>query len=268
MKTKRTTAAWVAVLCSLVLVGGAAAFASSPASAKPGINWGQIWKHKLQPKADKRYYKKSQVYSKAQSDGKYAAAGSSYSKAESDGKYAATGSSYSKAQSDAKYAPFPSVIRGTYSISATPTPASSCRRASPGVCRSPRLRRCTSSTWAPLSLSAAPARHWLPTQPQETCACSSPSPATPPRAESSTRQRQAGRSRRPRSSARAYLRPPSPREGSRTMAAGQCARSPFRPTRSLCPRPRGQAPLAESRHDGRRSPPAAVVAFSGRGSTR
>lgn len=114
MKTKRTTAAWVAVLCSLVLVGGAAAFASSPASAKAGINWGQIWKHKLQPKADKRYYKKSQVYSKAQSDGKYAAAGSSYSKAESDGKYAATGSSYSKAESDAKYAPFPSVVRGTY----------------------------------------------------------------------------------------------------------------------------------------------------------
>jgi hypothetical protein len=123
MKTNRMGAAWVAVLCSIVLVAGAAALVSSPASAKASINWGHIWKTQLQPRADKRYYTKKKArakfatksmlgnyYSKTVSDARYALLGSSYTKAESDANY------YSKAQSDAKYAPFPSVIRGTYAI--------------------------------------------------------------------------------------------------------------------------------------------------------
>ena len=43
-------------------------------------NWKKIWKKKLQPLADKRYYTKSA------SDAKYAAASSPYSKAEVDAK--------------------------------------------------------------------------------------------------------------------------------------------------------------------------------------
>ncbi|UUZ60352.1 hypothetical protein [Nocardioides sp. B-3] len=149
--SKRALAAIVAG----VLIGGGLT-AVSPAGAEvsqaAATNWKKIWKKKLQPLADKRYYTKSTsdakystkaevgaafanyytkaqsdaalggYYTKAQADAKYAAAGSSYTKAEGDakyqpaGSYAAAGSSYSKAESDAKYAPVPSLIRGTYDI--------------------------------------------------------------------------------------------------------------------------------------------------------
>ncbi|EON25317.1 beta-galactosidase [Nocardioides sp. CF8] len=149
--TKRALAAVVAGL----LIGGGVT-AVSPAGAEveqfAATNWKKIWKKKLQPLADKRYYTKSasdakystkaetgaafaNYYTKAQNDAAlagfltkaagdaaYAAKGSSYSKAESDakfqpaGSYAAAGSSYSKAESDAKYAPYPPVLRGTFSV--------------------------------------------------------------------------------------------------------------------------------------------------------
>lgn len=110
MKPNRIVKAWIAVLCSIALVGGGAALMSAPASAQASINWKHIWKTQIRPRADKRYY------TKLVANGRFARIGSSYTKAESDGKYTPTGTSYTKAESDTKYAPFPSVIRGTYSI--------------------------------------------------------------------------------------------------------------------------------------------------------
>ena len=96
--------------------------AVAPAVAEDGAqyvatNWKKIWKQKLRPLADKRYYTKVQsdakystktetstllgnYYTKAQSDAGYAPKGSSYTKAESDGNY------YTKSAIDAKLAPF------------------------------------------------------------------------------------------------------------------------------------------------------------------
>lgn len=131
---KRTVAAVVAG----VLIGGGVTTVT-PAGAEvsqfAATNWKKIWKKKLQPQADKRYYTKAasdtkystkaetgaafaNYYTKAQAD---AALAGYYTKAQADakyqpvGNYAATGSSYTKAESDAKYAPYPSLIRGTYS---------------------------------------------------------------------------------------------------------------------------------------------------------
>ncbi|MDX6358526.1 MAG: hypothetical protein QOH37_1580, partial [Nocardioidaceae bacterium] len=108
MKPNRIVKAWIAVLCSIALVGGGAALMSSPASAQATINWKHIWKTQIKPRADKRYY------TKLVANNRFARIGSSYTKAESDGKYTPTGTAYTKAESDARYAPFPSVIRGTY----------------------------------------------------------------------------------------------------------------------------------------------------------
>lgn len=55
------SAAWLAVLCSIVLVAGAAALVSTPAEARAVLNWGHIWKTQLQPRADQRYYTKQQA---------------------------------------------------------------------------------------------------------------------------------------------------------------------------------------------------------------
>jgi hypothetical protein len=153
MKTNRIGAAWVAVLCSIVLVAAAAALVSSPASAKASINWGHIWKTQLQPRADKRYYTKKKArakfatksmlgnyYSKTDSDARYALLGSSYTKAESDANY------YSKAQSDAKYAPFPAVIRGAYDAVGVTTAAG---------------QAISASFSYGFNLSAAPAVHYI-----------------------------------------------------------------------------------------------------------
>lgn len=92
MKSNRTRGAVVAALCATALVVGGAAAVLPAASAKAGINWGQIWKTQLQPRADKRYYKKKQVYTKA--------------------------------QATARFAPFPKVIRGTFDVSGAATGSS------------------------------------------------------------------------------------------------------------------------------------------------
>ena len=141
----------VAAVVAGVLIGGGVT-AVSPAGAEveqfAATNWKKIWKKKLKPQADKRYYTKSasdakystkaevgaafaNYYTKAQTD---AALGGFYTKAQSDakyqpvGSYAAAGSSYTKAESDAKYAPYPSLIKGTYFM--TTTSGSRC----PGRC--------------------------------------------------------------------------------------------------------------------------------------
>lgn len=90
--------------------------AGAEVSQAVATNWKKIWKQKLRPLADRRYYTKAQSDSKYQPKGSYETAGSGYSKAESDAKYSAAGSSYSKAESDAKYAPYPATLRGAFSM--------------------------------------------------------------------------------------------------------------------------------------------------------
>lgn len=58
MKQKRRWSLMIAGLCASLMFGGLVAL-GTPAGAKLATNWGNIWKTKLQPKADKRYYKKS-----------------------------------------------------------------------------------------------------------------------------------------------------------------------------------------------------------------
>jgi hypothetical protein len=117
--------ALVAVVAGVLIGGGLTTVtpAGAEVSQFAATNWKKIWKKKLQPLADKRYYTKAQsnvrytaagsAYSKAEVDAKL---GGYYTKAEGDAKYAAAGSSYTKAESDAKYAPYPAVIRGTFSV--------------------------------------------------------------------------------------------------------------------------------------------------------
>ncbi len=106
--------------------------AGAEVSNAVATNWKKIWKKNLKPLADRRYYKKAdsdaKYASKAESAAGDAAAtaasnaatdaklGTYYKKTETDAKYAAAGSSYSKAESDAKYAPYPSILRGTFSV--------------------------------------------------------------------------------------------------------------------------------------------------------
>jgi hypothetical protein len=64
MKWKGLTRGWTAVLCSFVLIGAGAVLVTPAANALSSINWGSVWKHQLQPRADKRYYTKSQATKK------------------------------------------------------------------------------------------------------------------------------------------------------------------------------------------------------------
>ena len=56
---KKLGRGWVAVLCSLALLGTGAVMVPPAASALSGINWSKAWKHEIQPRADKRYYTKA-----------------------------------------------------------------------------------------------------------------------------------------------------------------------------------------------------------------
>jgi hypothetical protein len=139
MKSRANLKRAVAAVAVGVIIGGGVTIVS-PAGAEvsqfAATNWKKIWKKKLQPLADKRYYKKSasdakystkaetgaafaNYYTKAQTD---AALAGYYTKAQADakyqpvGNYAAAGSSYTKADSDAKYAPAQALYRGTYMI--------------------------------------------------------------------------------------------------------------------------------------------------------
>lgn len=148
MKSRANLKRAVAALAVGVLIGGGVTIVS-PAGAEvsqfAATNWKKIWKKKLQPLADKRYYTKTasdakystkaetsaafaNYYTKAQTD---AALGGYYTKAQADakyqpvGNYAAAGSSYTKAESDAKYAPAQKLIRGTIGMGTTAAAASS-----------------------------------------------------------------------------------------------------------------------------------------------
>lgn len=75
---KKLGRGWVAVLCSLALLGAGAVLVPPAASALSGINWSKAWKHEIKPRADKRYYTKSQAKK--------------------------------------KFAPYPKTVRGTWSV--------------------------------------------------------------------------------------------------------------------------------------------------------
>jgi len=137
MKSRTNLKRAVAAVAVGVIIGGGVTIVT-PAGAEvsqfAATNWKKIWKKKLQPLADKRYYKKSasdakystktevsaafaNYYTKAQTD---AALGGYYTKAQADakyqpvGNYAAAGSSYTKNESDLKYAAAPALIRGVF----------------------------------------------------------------------------------------------------------------------------------------------------------
>jgi hypothetical protein len=61
MKRTAIGRGWVAVLCSVILVGAGAVLATPVANAVSGINWSSAWTHQIQPRADQRYYTKAQA---------------------------------------------------------------------------------------------------------------------------------------------------------------------------------------------------------------
>jgi hypothetical protein len=180
MQSRSSLKRAVAAVVAGVLIGGAVTTVT-PAGAEvsqfAATNWKKIWKKKLQPQADKRYYSKTAsdtkystktevgaalggYYTKAQAD---AALGGYYTKAQTDAKYqpvgtyAAAGSSYTKAESDAKYAPYPSVIRGT-TMQATLADAAGGRVGG-------------HISWG-VTLSAAPTPHYIPSGAPVPAGCS------------------------------------------------------------------------------------------------
>jgi hypothetical protein len=132
MNLKGRKAGLAFVVCCALALG---VMTVTPAGAAVGTNWSKIWKKYIRPKADKRYYTKATTDAKvaaaqaaATSAGAAAGAAASnaatdaklgqyYKKTESDAKYAALGSSYTKAESDGRYAPYPTVMRGVYTMS-------------------------------------------------------------------------------------------------------------------------------------------------------
>ena len=61
MKLKSIARGWVVVLCSVILVGAGVVMVTPVANAVGAINWGSVWKHQLQPRADQRYFTKAQA---------------------------------------------------------------------------------------------------------------------------------------------------------------------------------------------------------------
>jgi hypothetical protein len=141
----------IAVILIGVLVGGGL-MAITPAGAEVSqmaTNWTKIWKKKLQPQADKRYYTKStsdsKYATKTESDAKYATKTESDAKYQPKGSYATAGSSYTRAESDAKYAAKPVVLRGDWVITGVPAGDIG-----------------TTSVGFGLTLPAAPTAHYIP----------------------------------------------------------------------------------------------------------
>jgi hypothetical protein len=100
--------------------------AGAEVSNAVATNWKKIWKKELKQHADKRYYTKKASDTRYQPKGSYETAGSGYSKAETyskaeadakyqpKGSYEPAGSGYTKAESDGKYLPKQALIRGQY----------------------------------------------------------------------------------------------------------------------------------------------------------
>ncbi|WP_248582338.1 hypothetical protein [Nocardioides sp. InS609-2] len=109
------------VLAGVAMVTPAGASLTHDAQAVAKHNWSKIWRQKLQPKADQRYW------TKAQADSKYAGRTDSYTKLESDSKYYTKADSdskyYSKTESDTKYQVKQKIYRGTYLAGAPSTAA-------------------------------------------------------------------------------------------------------------------------------------------------
>lgn len=55
---KKLGRGWLAVLCSIALLGTGAVMVTPAANALSGINWSNAWKHEIQPRADQRYLTK------------------------------------------------------------------------------------------------------------------------------------------------------------------------------------------------------------------
>jgi hypothetical protein len=113
----------VAVLLGVLVGGGLMAVTPAGAEVSQAVatNWKKIWKKKLRPLADRRYY------TKAQSDTKYAtkaesaasaAAAQSAANAATDSKL---GNYYTKAQDDARFLTKRSVLTGTWASGAIPS---------------------------------------------------------------------------------------------------------------------------------------------------
>lgn len=127
MKYTPSRTALAVVACLAIMLAGALTVSPAGASIQDQAmkaahhNWSKVWKKKLQPRADQRYWTKTQAdskyagrtdgYTKLESDSKY------YSKADSDSKY------YSRTDSDAKYQVKQKIYRGTYLVGAPSTAA-------------------------------------------------------------------------------------------------------------------------------------------------
>ena len=112
MSSRRSVRRLVVAVLLGVLVGGGL-MAVTPAGAEvtqaAATSWKKIWKKKLRPLADKRYYTQDQSDTAFQPRGAYEAAGSGYTKAETYAK----AETYSKAEIDAKLAPLINSVAAT-----------------------------------------------------------------------------------------------------------------------------------------------------------
>jgi len=51
---------WTALLCAVALLGAGAVLVR-PAAAAVGTDWGSVWRHRLEPRADARFYTKARA---------------------------------------------------------------------------------------------------------------------------------------------------------------------------------------------------------------
>jgi len=124
MQFARPSKALLAGLLAGVLIGGGITAVSPAGAAVSGladtVNWKQIWKKKIKPRADKRYYTKKASKQTFATKAEVAAVSAALSAYVTKTDLAtALGDYYTKAQSDAKYAPASSLLRGVFHMTAT-----------------------------------------------------------------------------------------------------------------------------------------------------
>src|SRR5690606_9040325 len=110
---------FVALLIGVLVGGGLLVVtpAGAEVSTAAATNWKKIWKKKIRPQADRRYYTKRKSNRRFSTKGQTAAAlANFYTMGQVDAKL---GNYYTKAESDMKYAPRPAVIRGTFAMETT-----------------------------------------------------------------------------------------------------------------------------------------------------
>lgn len=117
MKHTPSRASVVVVACLGLVLAGTFAMTPAGANLQQGVqataqhNWNKIWKQKIRPKSDRRYY------TKAKANDRYADQDDVWTKLEADAKYATRADTWTKAEADAKYATKPRLVRGTYGVS-------------------------------------------------------------------------------------------------------------------------------------------------------